>query len=43
MPKPKCPECQSECVRYRVRSDDFICVRCGQVFKAVKNKNNKTI
>jgi transcription initiation factor TFIIIB Brf1 subunit/transcription initiation factor TFIIB len=36
MEKIKCPECKSECIRARLRTKDFVCVRCGSIFKIEK-------
>lgn len=37
--KIKCPNCGWGWVRYRLRTDDFICTHCGHVFK----KETKTV
>jgi transcription initiation factor TFIIIB Brf1 subunit/transcription initiation factor TFIIB len=34
MKSPKCPNCESKVVRYRLRTEDFVCTRCGHTFKA---------
>lgn len=31
--QPICPACQAKTVRARVRTKDFICIRCGHEFK----------
>lgn len=31
--KPQCPECKCETVYFRIRTQDFICRRCGNVWK----------
>lgn len=36
--KPTCPQCTSSEVRYRMRTKDYWCRRCGKVFKIEDNK-----
>jgi ribosomal protein L37AE/L43A len=31
--QPQCPKCGSKVVLYRVRTDDYLCRRCGTRFK----------
>lgn len=30
--KPCCPVCHGWCLRYRTKTDDFLCQRCGELF-----------
>jgi len=32
-PQPECPQCGSRVILYRKRTDDFLCRRCGHIFK----------
>jgi ribosomal protein L37AE/L43A len=31
--KPQCPQCKSQEIRYRMRTNDYWCRRCGHVFR----------
>lgn len=37
----RCPRCTSSIVYYRIRSDDYICRRCGNVFDEDDMKNRQ--
>jgi transcription initiation factor TFIIIB Brf1 subunit/transcription initiation factor TFIIB len=39
--KPICPDCKGKVIRYRVRTKDYICHRCGKVFRADEIKSEK--
>lgn len=30
--QPKCPDCGSKTILYRVRTDSYLCRRCGKAF-----------
>ena len=32
--KIECPNCTSKCVRGRIKTKDYVCIRCGNVFKS---------
>lgn len=31
--QPVCPKCRSKVILYRKRTDDYLCRRCGEIFK----------
>jgi ribosomal protein L37AE/L43A len=33
--QPVCPKCGSKQILYRVRTNDYLCRRCGNTFKKV--------
>jgi len=36
--QPKCPNCGSKQILYRVKSNTYLCRRCGEVFDKNNNK-----
>jgi len=40
--KPKCPECESQQVLYRVKSKSYICRVCGKEWAKDVSKKPKT-
>lgn len=38
--QPQCPKCKSKVILYRKRTDDYLCRRCGEIFKK-EDRNGK--